>query len=99
MIDHLVNPTRKSLKDLSALYRSSSDQYKLRNGLLYYIAVAGDTPRVVVRIHNHLRLSIMYECHVAPTSGHRGRKKTYLTVSRDFYWPRQYPFVRKYIRA
>ena len=41
----------------------------------------------------------MYECHDAPTSGHRGREKTYLTVSRDFYWPRQYQFVRKYIRA
>ena len=41
----------------------------------------------------------MYECHDAPTSGHRGREKTYITVSRDFYWPRQYQFVRKYIRT
>ena len=41
----------------------------------------------------------MYECHDAPTGDHRGREKTYLTVSRDFHWPRQYQFVRKYIRA
>ena len=41
----------------------------------------------------------MYECHDAPTGGHRGREKTYLAVSRNFYWPRQYEFVRKYIRA
>ena len=41
----------------------------------------------------------MYECHDAPTSGHRGREKTNLTVSHDFYWPRQYQFVRKYILA
>ena len=41
----------------------------------------------------------VYECHDAPTSGHRGREKNYLTVSRNFYWPRQYQFVRKYIRA
>ena len=41
----------------------------------------------------------MCECHDAPTGGHRGREKAYLTVSRDFYWPRQYDLVRKYIRA
>ena len=41
----------------------------------------------------------MYEYHDAPTGGHRGREKSYLTVSRDFYWPRQYQFVRKYIRS
>ena len=82
---HLVNPTRKSLRDLSALYRSSSDRYTARNGLLYYTAVAGDTPRVVVPAHNDLRLRIMYECHDAPKGGHRGREKTCLKVSRDFY--------------
>uniref|UniRef100_A0AAV1URY1 Uncharacterized protein n=1 Tax=Peronospora matthiolae TaxID=2874970 RepID=A0AAV1URY1_9STRA len=41
----------------------------------------------------------MFEYHDAPTGGHRGRENTYLTVSRDFYWPRQYQFVRKYVRA
>uniref|UniRef100_A0AAV1VEI0 Integrase zinc-binding domain-containing protein n=1 Tax=Peronospora matthiolae TaxID=2874970 RepID=A0AAV1VEI0_9STRA len=41
----------------------------------------------------------MYECHDASTSGHRSREKTYLMVSRDFYWPRQDEFVRKYIRS
>ena len=41
----------------------------------------------------------MYECHDAPISGHRGREKTFLTISRDFYWPSQYDFVCKYIRA
>ena len=98
-MDHLVTPSRKSLKDLPAFYRSSADRYITRNGLLYYTAVAGDTPRVVVPTHNDLRLRILYECHDAPPGGYRGREKTYLTVSRDFYWPRQYQFVRKYIRA
>uniref|UniRef100_A0AAV1U5L5 Integrase catalytic domain-containing protein n=1 Tax=Peronospora matthiolae TaxID=2874970 RepID=A0AAV1U5L5_9STRA len=41
----------------------------------------------------------MYECRDALTSGLRGREKTYLTVSRGFYWPRQQESVRKYIRA
>ena len=82
-MDHLVNPYRKSPKDLPALYRSSADRYTTRNGLLYYIAVTGDTPRVPT--HNDLLLCIMYECHDTPPSGHRGREKTYLTVSRDIY--------------
>ena len=38
----------------------------------------------------------MYECHDAPTGGHRGKEKTYLTVIHDFYWP-QYQVLRKYI--
>ena len=67
--------------------------------MLYYTAIVGDTPRVVVPTHNDLRLCILYECHDAPPSGHRGREETYFTVSRDFYWPLQYQFVRKYIRA
>ena len=99
LMDHVTDPSRKSLKDLPPLYRSSVDRYTTRNGLLYYTVVAGDTPRVVVPTHNDLRLRIMYACHDALTGRHRGREKTYLAVSRDFYWPRQYQFVRKYIRA
>ena len=41
----------------------------------------------------------MFECDDAPSSGHRGREKTYLTVSDNFYRACQYPFVRKYIRS
>ena len=86
-MDHLVTQSRKSLKDLPVLYRFSADRYTTRNGFLYYTAAVGDTPRVVVPTHNDLLLRIMYECHDAPHSEHRGREKTYLTVSRDFYWP------------
>uniref|UniRef100_A0AAV1TJL8 Integrase zinc-binding domain-containing protein n=1 Tax=Peronospora matthiolae TaxID=2874970 RepID=A0AAV1TJL8_9STRA len=62
-------------------------------------AVSGDTPRVVIPDDTDLRLRIMFEYQDAPLGGHRGREKTFLTVSRDFYWPRQYQFVRKYVRA
>uniref|UniRef100_A0AAV1U0V7 Integrase zinc-binding domain-containing protein n=1 Tax=Peronospora matthiolae TaxID=2874970 RepID=A0AAV1U0V7_9STRA len=62
-------------------------------------AVSGDTPRVVIPDDTDLRLRIMFEYQDAPIGGQRVREKTYLTVSRDFYWPRQYQFVRKYVRA
>ena len=97
-MSHLANPSRKSLSELPALYRYSLDRYTTLNGLLSYTAVADNTPRVVVPDHDYLRLRIMFECHDAPSGGHRGRENTYLTVSRTFYWPRQYQFVRKYIR-
>ena len=73
LMDHVTDPSRKSLKDLLPLFRSSVDRYTTRNGLLYYTVVAGDTPRVVVPTHNDLRLRIMYECHDTPTGGHHGR--------------------------
>ena len=95
----LKNPSEHFSKELSKQYRSSADRYSTRNGLLNYTAIADDTPRIVILTHKDLRLRIMFECHDAPISGHRGREKAYLTISRDFYWPRQYDFVRNYIRA
>ena len=85
LMDHLENPTRKSFKDLPASYLSSADRYTIRNGLLYYTAVTGDKPRVVVPTYSDLRLLILYKRHDAPPSGHCGREKTYITVSHDFY--------------
>ncbi|KAG2956349.1 hypothetical protein PC119_g27720 [Phytophthora cactorum] len=41
----------------------------------------------------------MYEYHGAPTAGHPGREKTYVLLTRDFYWNHQYKWVRKYVRA
>jgi hypothetical protein len=96
---YLEDPSPQAKKRLPAAYRSTAHRYTQRNGLLFYSAVADDTPRVVVPDGHDLRLRIMYEYHDAPVSGHRGREKTYLALSRDFYWPRQYQFVRKYIRA
>ncbi|KAG2792644.1 hypothetical protein PC111_g23370 [Phytophthora cactorum] len=41
----------------------------------------------------------MYEYHDAPTAGHPGREKTYVLLTRDFYWNHQYKWVPKYVRA
>ena len=79
LMENLLQPSRQSLKRLPPVYRSSTYRYTVHNGLLKYTAVAGDTPRVVVSDHCNLRLRIMYEYHDAPTGGHRGREKTYLT--------------------
>ena len=69
---------------MSSAYRSASDRYTIRNGLLYQTAVTDDTSRVVIPDDNDLRLRIMFERHHAPIAGHLDREKTYHTVSRDF---------------
>ncbi|KAG2868378.1 hypothetical protein PC114_g27830 [Phytophthora cactorum] len=41
----------------------------------------------------------MHECHDAPTAGHPGREKTYVLLTRDFYWNHQYKCVRTCLRG
>ena len=65
LMDHFIDTSRKSVEDVPALYRFSSDRYTTRNVSLYYTAVAGDTPCVVVTTNNKLRSRIMYGCHHA----------------------------------
>jgi RNase H-like domain found in reverse transcriptase/Reverse transcriptase (RNA-dependent DNA polymerase)/Integrase zinc binding domain/Retroviral aspartyl protease/Chromo (CHRromatin Organisation MOdifier) domain len=87
------------IKSLPSLYRSSVHRYTIHDGFLMYRSVHDDDYRIVVPDDHDLKLKIMFEYHDAPASGHRGREKTYLTLSRDLYWPNQYKFVRKYVRA
>ncbi|KAG2789171.1 hypothetical protein PC129_g10753 [Phytophthora cactorum] len=68
-------------------------------GLLLYSAVNYDADRIVVPNDYDLRMRIMYEYHDAPTAGQPGREKTYLILTRDFYWDHQYTWVHKYVRA
>ncbi|KAG3128811.1 hypothetical protein PC128_g26937 [Phytophthora cactorum] len=71
----------------------------MHEGLLLYSAVDDDVTRIVVPNDYDLRMRIMYEYYDAPTAGHPGREKTYVLLTRDFYWNHQYKWVRKYVRA
>ncbi|GMF52058.1 unnamed protein product [Phytophthora fragariaefolia] len=65
-------------------------RYRVHNGLLLYSAVDGNAERVVAQDDHELKLWIPYEYHDAPTSGHPGREKPYLLLTRDFYWSHGY---------
>ena len=73
LIDHLVTPSRKSLKDVPALYRSSSDQYT--NVTVCCIIqplpathLVSSSPLIMICSY------ALYTCHDVPPSGHRGRE-------------------------
>ncbi|KAG2972754.1 hypothetical protein PC120_g26258 [Phytophthora cactorum] len=62
-----------------------------------YAVKTADANRIGIVVPNDydLRMRIMYEYHDAPTAGHPGREKTYVLLTRDFYWNHQYKWVRK----
>ena len=99
LLSYLSSPTSNLEASLPASTRSRVNRFRLIDGLLLYSNGDRDFSRVFVSHDEDLKFQILYEYHDSPTSGHLGREKTYLSVSRDFYWPRQYKWVRKYVRA
>ncbi|POM60516.1 Pol protein, partial [Phytophthora palmivora] len=62
-----------------------------------YSTGTDDTPRVVVPHDEELKYRFLYEAHNVPLSGHIGREKTYGSVSRDYWWPKLYKWVKSYV--
>ncbi|GMF55834.1 unnamed protein product [Phytophthora fragariaefolia] len=99
LLNYFIAPYDKSRQKLAKRLRARVHRYRVHNGLLLYSAVDENAVRVVVLDDPELQLRITYEYHYASTSGHPGREKTYLFLTRDFYWSHQYKWVRKYVRA
>jgi hypothetical protein len=99
LLAHAETPTPASLKALPPHLRARAHRYTVHEGLLLYRDTDGNAQRIVVPEDEDLKLRILFEYHDAPLAGHLGREKTYLLLARDFYWPRQYKWVRKYVRA
>ncbi|KAF1319498.1 Pol protein, partial [Globisporangium splendens] len=99
LVAHLSDPSDKSLKALDPAQRARLHRYEMRNDVLYYRVDDSDEPRAVVPNDSDLRNRVLFEYHDAPFRGHPGREKTYLALSRDFYWSHQYKWVRKYVCA
>ena len=87
LLKYFEKPSASALTTLSPKLRSSIQRYSVNNGLLYYSIDTDEAPRIVVPLDDSLRTRILYEYHDSPLSGHLGREKTFLSLSRDFYWP------------
>ncbi|KAF1313538.1 reverse transcriptase, partial [Globisporangium splendens] len=99
LIKYFKNPSDKALQNLPPRARSRVHRYSMHNELLYYTVDEGDPARIVVPNDEGLRHRLLYEYHDGPSSGHLGREKTFLSLSRDYYWPHMYKWVRKYVRT
>ncbi|KAF1317048.1 reverse transcriptase, partial [Globisporangium splendens] len=99
LLKYFKNPSDKALQGLPSRTRSRVHRFRVHNGLLYYAVEQGDTARVVVPNDEGLRHRLLYEYHDSPSGGHLGREKTFLSLSRDYYWPHMYKWVRKYVRT
>ncbi|KAG3162382.1 hypothetical protein PC128_g20620 [Phytophthora cactorum] len=82
-------PSDEARRKLAPHLRARAHRYRVHEGLLLSSAVDD----------YDLRMRIMYEYHDTPTAGHPGREKTFVLLTRDFYWNHQYKWVRKYVRA
>ncbi|KAF1322859.1 reverse transcriptase, partial [Globisporangium splendens] len=99
LLKYFKDPSDKALQGLPSRARSRVHRFRVHNGLLYYAVEQGDTARVVVPNDEGLRHRLLYEYHDSPSGGHLGREKTFLSLSRDYYWPHMYKWVRKYVRT
>jgi hypothetical protein len=55
--------------------------------------------RLVVPEGRHLRLRLFEELHDSKMGGHFGQEKTYLQLSRRFYWPDMKASIRRYVKG
>ncbi|KAG3181680.1 hypothetical protein PC128_g15006 [Phytophthora cactorum] len=99
LLSYASAPSDEARRKLAPHLRARAHRYRVHEGLLLYSAVDDDVIRIVVPNDYDLRMRIMYEYHDTPTTGHPGREKTYLLLTRDFYWNHQYKWMRKYVRA
>ncbi|POM73037.1 Hypothetical protein PHPALM_10156, partial [Phytophthora palmivora] len=99
LIEYLSAPSDKARRKLPAHLRARAHRYRVHEGLLLYSAVDDNADRIVVPNDHDLCIRIMHEYHGVPIAGHPGREKMYLLLTRDFYWSRQYKWIRKYVRT
>ncbi|KAF1318417.1 reverse transcriptase, partial [Globisporangium splendens] len=99
LLKYFKDPSDKALQGLPSRTRSRVHRFRVHNRLLYYAVEQGDTARVVVPNDEGLRHRLLYEYHDSPSGGHLGREKTFLSLSRDYYWPHMYKWVRKCVRT
>ena len=99
IVAYLRAPSDEALGALPRSMRDKMNRYKLDGDLLTYSIDQFDAPRTVVANDTDLRARIIHEFHDTPSGGHLGREKTFAAVSRDFYWPHLYKWVRNWVRT
>lgn len=66
--------------------------FLLQNGLLY-------SKSCIYILERQFRLQVLKLCHDLPLVGHFGQFKTWNPVSRSFWWPDVWAYIKEYIRS
>jgi hypothetical protein len=98
IIKWLTSSDEDARARLSPRVRARLHRYSIKDGFLYYQVSDGDEPRMVVPENEDLKYKLVYEAHDVPTAGHLGREKTYQALSSQFWWPKMYSWVERYIK-
>ena len=69
------------------------DTLSLEDGLVLY------KKRYYIPNGNKLKLTVTSRSHDAKVAGHFGREKTIERMTRTYYWPDIYQWVRNYVRT
>ena len=66
-------------------------EYKERNERFYYRS------RLVILDNDELKIKILCAAHDALSGGHSGCGKTLELIQREYYWPRMFDTIRRYV--
>jgi hypothetical protein len=75
------------------------DNYRLVDGVLYYIHPTREKWVVCIPATGTLRADLLHDAHDAESAGHLGSEKTLLEVSRLYFWPRMSRDVKRYVHS
>ena len=95
MIAHLQDPAAPAPANILA----QASRFSFSEGLLWHQVSPGDVMTTVVPNDDSLRERILREFHDVPYAGHLGREKTYVAVSRHFWWKHLIKWVTTYVKT
>jgi len=92
----------KYFKRIRKILKSKNVNSKDKHFLKFY-KINGDTllynDRICIPNDKIIKGKIVKEGHDLLISGHMGIEKTYLNVSRNYYWPKMWNEIKKYVQS
>ena len=93
MTDGFANEIQESLQNPSIGHkRKDLDHFTIQDGLVFreHLLYVPEGP---------CRTRVLKECHDDPLAGHFGVAKTLELISRGYWWPQPWKFVKEYIKT
>ena len=92
--DEFIQETTNLLKSNARKSRKITlAECRIQDDRLYY------QDRLVLPDNDELRLKLLRLVHDAPIGGHQGRARTLELLQREYYWPKMYETVARYVKS